>query len=501
MKKLFAFLAVAFALTLGAAPERFSVLRLADGATLTNAAARLGAQIELPQFQDLVGSLIMFSEARGLFGPEREGAPSAYIGYVPAGEGPLSPASLGEQALVALMYPTAQSRAAFREKFPGVDETNGVMRLVSQEDGVSVTNYIAYAEDGRWVAAAPIPELATLALAETNKLEKADLQGNLIDFTLEDNMFARLLAGSLNNASPEAFKGAGAFKFGFRADERGLDVQGTLATAKGSYLERLGRQKLAGKPLAFADKDALWACETANATSPGGRGVSGPDMRRLFAEEGFKLDALRVDETNGATFVSLDFARLIADNRTNNWLATAQRIASKLANSPDKVRQVPTNAAGAKVAFTLKGAKGLFTPAQRFAAVLPEDKDRPLCAAYAGSPFGLLKIAAALCVRETVTKSDAVDMISMMLTALPVAQEGGFAGAVWQDDEGFRFHYRMTASELKGISALVQLGLAFAFSDAVEDELLDEEEEPIDEEDEPVDVKEGAHEDKGARQD
>jgi len=189
MKKLFAFLAVAFSLTLGAAPERFSVLRLADGATLTNAAARLGAQIELPQFQDLVGSLIMFSEARGLFGPEREGAPSAYIGYVPAGEGPLSPASLGEQALVALMYPTAQSRAAFREKFPGVDETNGVMRLVSQEDGVSVTNYIAYAEDGRWVAAAPAAELATLALAETNKLEKADLQGNLIDFTLEDNRF------------------------------------------------------------------------------------------------------------------------------------------------------------------------------------------------------------------------------------------------------------------------------------------------------------------------
>lgn len=484
MKKL-VFLAVILAFAWaspGAALEKFAVLRLADTAALTNAAAKLGALVGVDALGPAAAATLSQTELFSLFGSGRTKAPSAYVLYLPVGDATLAATNLGERVQTAALYPAGLSRAEFLSRNKAATAvTNGLARIVSGFEDAPSTNYVAFASDGRWVSYSPSAALAAAALAETSTVEKADLEDNVIDFSAAGRAWKRLLA--LCAQAPEeakALDGLGAAQIGWRVNDAGLDVRGTLAIAAGSPLGTLAEQtQLSGEPLSFADKNSLWAFESVLSDVPGARTASFKDVARFFGENGFKLDALTVEETNGAVFVSLDLPRLISDNKSNDWAVVSRRLLSDPGCLTNVRAHAAASAGVSRVAFTLKGAKGLFTPAQRFAAVLPEAKGRPLCTAYAGSLYGTAKIAVAQYARAVGTGDEAAHVIGMMLAALPAARQGGTAGAVWRDGDGLRFHYRLSASELKGFAAVAQLGMGLLAADSGEEEDMYFEEEEV----------------------
>ena len=478
MKKLTFLACVALTLASHAAYEKFGVLRLADTVAVTNAAAKLGAHIAMPDLDKGVLVPCENSLPAQILGLPRAGVPIGNVLYIPSDDATLSAANFSEKMQMVVLYPTLIRKDFVKEY--NASETNGVISLVSEDPASDfiITNYIAYAKDNRWAAFAPNAELALAALAETNSLENAALDGNFCDITIEGKNFPKTF-WELDEKQKKDLKDIKAIKLGLRVDEKGLDMRGEIQLVPESALLKQYKKPLTGAALSFADKDVLFAGETVAVEEGVPFATVFADFKKLLTKYGYKVDSIVCQETNNISHISFDLKRFMAENKglTNSFnLAQApQMLLADVAAFTNNATIKVTNAAPRRIAFSIKDAKGACSPAERFASVLPEAKEKPVSVAFAGTFYGLAKILVGQCVAVNDKINDeTMKMVSFMLAALPSAEQGGTAGAYWCEGESLCFQYRLSAGELNGLSKLIQISTSF-FS--FFDEEVDEEEE------------------------
>lgn len=482
MKKLATLACVALTLASHAAYEKFALVRLADTVSVTNAMTKLGENIGSPGLGAGIGYSLANTTAARLLGAQRAGASLGYVVYAQGDEGKaLSISNLTAGVEEVMLYPSTLTQKDFLAQHKDATVTNGVVTLVATDEFDQLTtNYFAFAADGKWVAYASNAALARAALSETNAFENAAFDGNICDITLESIAWA--CATYTNEINAALLKDMGGLKFGLRVNEAGLDVRGELALKKDSALAKLYSAKIQGAPLAFADKDTLFAGEYAAEEESVSYAKVLKCFKAFLTKQGLKADAFDLQETNNVTRLTLDIQRLLADNKDNtNKMAFAQSPETLLADldflKECRTKDATNNAPG-KVAFTLKGAKGSYSPAERFAAVLPELKGKPLFSAFAGSFYGFARIIVVQLMASQAETEDAAKIVSFMLAGLPNAGLDGTAGAYWFEGGNLHFQFRFSAGELKGISSLT-CALPGAGLGGDEEEI--EEEEEVDE--------------------
>ena len=478
MKKLTFLACVALTLASHAAYEKFGVLRLADTVAVTNAAAKLGAHIAMPDLDKGVLVPCENSLPAQILGLPRAGVPIGNVLYIPSDDATLSAANFSEKMQMVVLYPTLIRKDFVKEY--NASETNGVISLVSEDPASDfiITNYIAYAKDNRWAAFAPNAELALAALAETNSFENAALDGNFCDITIEGKHLPKTF-WELDEKQKKDLKDIKAIKLGLRVDEKGLDMRGEIQLVPEAALLKQYKKPLTGAALSFADKDVLFAGETVAVEEGVPFATVFADFKKLLTKYGYKVDSIVCQETNNISHISFDLKRFMAENKglTNSFnLAQApQALLADIAAFTNNATIKVTNAAPRRIAFSIKDAKGACSPAERFASVLPEAKEKPVSVAFAGTFYGLAKILVGQCVAVNDKINDeTMKMVSFMLAALPSAEQGGTAGAYWCEGESLCFQYRLSAGELNGLSKLIQISTNF-FS--FFDEEVDEEEE------------------------
>lgn len=480
MKKLTFLACVALTLASHAAYEKFGVLRLADTTSLTNAAAQLGGHIGMPDLDKGIFAGCEEAIPTQVLGSKRAGAPLGNVMYIPSDDATLSTANFSQKMQMVVVYPTLTRKDFVKEYELSASETNGVIRLVSvePESDFVVTNYIAYAKDNRWAAFATTAELALAALAETNNIENAALDGNFCDITIEGKHLPKILK-EMDDTQKQELKDIQSIKVGLRVNEKGLDLRGEIKLAKEASLLRKYNKPLAGAALSFANKDALFAAETVAVTEDIPLATLLTDLKKLLTKYGYKADSIVCEATNDVSLITFDLKRFLKENKnaTNSFnLAQApQALLADIAALTNSTAAKVTNAAPRRIAFSIKDAKGACSPAERFASVLPEVKAKPVSVAFAGTFYGLLKIF----IGHSITANDKIDdettkMVAFMLAALPSAEQGGTAGAYWCEGESLCFQYRLSTGELNGLSKLIQLSASLFM--CVDDEEEAEEE-------------------------
>ncbi len=478
MKKLTFLACVALTLASHAAYEKFGVLRLADTTSLTNAAAQLGGHIGMPDLDKGIFAGCEEAIPTQVLGTKRAGAPLGNVMYIPADDATLSTANFSQKMQMVVVYPTL-TRKDFMKDYDAT-ETNGVIRLVSvdQESDFVVTNYIAYAKDDRWAAFAPTAELALAALAETNSIENAALDGNFCDVAIEGKHLPKVLK-EMDDKQKQELKDVKDIKVGLRVNEKGLDLRGEIKLTKEAPMLKKYNKPLTGAALSFANKDALFAGETVAVTEDIPLATLLTDLKKLLTKYGYKTDSIVCEATNDVSLITFDLKRFLKENKnaTNSFnLAQApQALLADIAALTNSAATKVTNAAPRRIAFSIKDAKGSCSPAERFASVLPEVKAKPVSVAFAGTFYGLLKIF----VGHSITANDKIDdettkMVAFMLAALPSAEQGGTAGAYWCEGESLCFQYRLSTGELNGLSKLIQLSASLFMCVNDEEEVEEE---------------------------
>ncbi len=463
MKKL-AFLAcVALTLASHAAYEKFGMLRLADTAALTNAAAQLGVHVGMPGLDKGIFASCEEAIPTQILGAKRAGAPLGNVMYIPSDDATLSSANFPQKMQMVVVYPTLARKDFVGEYELSATETNGVIRLVTvdPDSDYTATNYIAYAKDNRWATVAPNEELALAALAETNSLENAALDGNFCDITIAGKKLLKLFE-EMDEKQKRDLKDIQAIKVGLRVNEKGLDMRGEIKLTPEFPLLKQYNKSLTGAALSFADKDALFAGETVAVVEEIPLAALFTDFKKLLTKYGYKADSIVCEETNGVSHITFDLKRFLAENKnvTNslNLAQSPQTLLADIAALTNSAAQKVTNAAPRRVAFTIKDAKGTCSPAERFASVLPEAKTKPVSVAFAGTFYGLAKILVGQCIASNKADDETAKMVAFMLAALPTAEQGGTAGAYWCEGESLCFQYRLSSGELNGLSKLIQIG-------------------------------------------
>lgn len=480
MKKLTFLACVALTLASHAAYEKFGIMRLADTVALTNAAAQLDKNVGLPNFDKSILGACEEAIPTQVLGAKRAGVPLGNVMYIPADDATLSAANLSQKMQMVVVYPTLTRKDFVGEFAESATETNGVIRLISvdPEADYTVTNYIAYAKDNRWAAFAPNAELALAALAETNSLENAALDGNFCDITISGKKLSEIL-NEVDEKQKKDLKDIKAIKLGLRVDEKGIDLRGEIQLVPEAALLKQYNKPLTGAALSFANKDALFAGETVSVADEIPLATLFMDFKKLLTKYGYKTGSIVCEETNNVSLITFDLKRFLKENKnvTNSLdlVQSPQALLADIAALTNSAAQKVTNAAPRRVAFSIKDAKGTCSPAERFASVLPEMKGKPVSVAFAGTFYGLVKIF----IGHNIAANKEVDdetakMATFMLAALPSAEQGGTAGAYWCEGESLYFQYRISSGELKGLYSLIQLSGAL-FMGA--DEGAEEEEE------------------------
>lgn len=486
MKKLVCSLALLASAVAFAAKEKVATVQINNMTELAKSCTKLGEQVGNPMASSVVTGALANNPATKYFGPMRADADiSMVIGLY------LDAAKLGctnahnEVGAYTVVYPVIGGKAKFMKLHQDAKEQDGVICVDSDE-------FTAFSADGKWATKAETAALAKAALDDIEIAQKK-MGGDAARVRVNKNglnAIAKVLdkmaeeeksAGFLKPII-ESVRSATAAVVAMKVSDSGVDFNGLLKTASDSALAKFGKTSLGADPLKFAAKDAVYA----RAIAPGGAlrsSLTADAQMKLF----FKLvKDLGVDVDKFLSYaVKGDDLRIVGDVKsaidyfkgaeTNGFKQAMQkkagdkdfveRLFREYSEATNKNLTFEPCAQALNLSFAVKGYAGAVPLAERYAATLPE--------AAAKKPFDcafISYVSVANAIVPAVVESldeETRAMAQPLLAQLPKERTCGAASAIWREGDTFKGLVRISADELKGIGAAVNVGMSFAMMNAM----------------------------------
>ena len=486
MKKLVCTLAILASAVAFAAKEKVATVQIDNMTGLAKSCAKLGELLGNPMASSMASGALANNPAAEYFGPMRADAGvSVAIGlYLDADR--LDFTNKTDDVMsCTVVYPVIGGKAKFLKQHKDAKEQDGVIMVDDDE-------FTAFSADGKWATTAETAALAKAALADIETAQKK-MDGDAVRVRVNKkglNALAKVLdkvAKEENSAGwlkpfVESVRSATAAVGAVKVSDAGLDFNGSLKAASDSVLAKFGKGSLGADPLKFAAKDAVYA----RAIAPGGTlrsnltvdaqmklvfklvkdlgvdvdkflsyAVKGDDLR-IVGDVKSAIDYFKGAETNG---LKAAFEKKAGDKDFMD------RLTAEYSEAMDKNTVFEPCTRALNLSFAVKGYAGAASLAERYAATLPE--------AAAKKPFdcaflSYLSIvnAAIPGVIESLDEEQRA-MAQPLLAQLPKEGKGGVASALWREGDTFKGLCRISADELKGIGAAVNVGMSFAMMNAM----------------------------------
>ena len=468
MKKVLSLAAFGLVLASVAAPQKLAVVSLNDRVAILNQASKLGELTGVPMIGlGAVGALAANPLAAD-FGAPRDGAVTTISLY--GDPDVLKSVADAEKFAETLHYAVA---------YPGATDktTNETWKVVSSLEGISGI-------DGKWAVVGDDAETVKLAVADLAKTGTPVLkQGEVARASLTEPAIAVMigLMDALAAEDPEmaaqmkvataCYKQVEGVSFALRVTEKGIDLLCDLGCKPGSELDKMGTSRLTSSdPLAFAGKESLAACATAAGCGTQDGLAQYEKALEIFKKRGLKLDFLSCTTKGRVMDVVLDvkaLADLIVNGEADRWVTALEdeSLQKDLEDLMEKTYASSAVAAGPEqaITFSIKGQTLSTTPSVRLAKALPEFKGKPVYSVGVVSIYSLLRKVVEASLQALPPSAGAsqeqLEMVRNLLQTLPAEGEGCTAMACWREGSSHSFIMRLTPDEVKGLSAVVKLGM------------------------------------------
>lgn len=497
MKKIAVCLFAMASLVASAACEKVATAEIADVNTLVAAVAKVGQMTGNSMLGFMMSSAVTESEVLKFFGPMRENSTVTVPLYVDAdalGTNVLE--SLDKAVSVAVVYPTALTKAEFLRDHSEAVETNGVIRLVRGDDdddedadddeaGEKTTCadgddvfYAAFDKSGRNLVFAQTEAMLRRVLADDAAAGRP-MAGDLLRVTVAEKgigVASNVVATAMRSVDAKEKADlelaqkllamvrdcAGAI----RLTDAGLEYAQTINVVAGSELDRVGKKPVSPKPFAAAGSAAI--AGVAAAADSGSEVRNFEVLRRQFAAAGLAFDGyLSCAETNGLGRLVIDLEAAVR-YFTSDAFDTAKIDTDKLAaifDQGDKSTVIPLTNAAATTVLEIKGHASAFALQDRLEATLPEAAGRKPVQVGFLSLSSLLRAAAPAVIKE-LSKSDQ-SAVKMLLSSLPAEGRGGVAWCSWRENSAWKGLLRISAEEIQGVSTIFSAVTAYMVSSAM----------------------------------
>ena len=497
MKKLVAILSCAATLAAVAGYERVGFVQIDNVDGLTAAAAKLGTLLGNPMSGQLVAGALAAAQPIKFFGPMRsEPGTSALVVLYGDAEKMASAVPAKDAMGCVLVYPMTETKAAFLKRHPGSVEKNGVIKvkeITALPSVAAVTNlsYVAFSADGKWAAKSDSTRCVKAALKDVSFAQRK-MGGDVLRAYLNEKG-VKILLQSVNAVQKERAKGYDANlqnilkmltecrggMFGVKVSGHGLDFGFRMRTMDGSELMKSVSGRLTSDPFAFVGPDALSA-----ATHAENQGGLTPAETATFVREvlalaknDFGVDLnpfLLLTEKGSNLRFCVDLAQAFAfvEARQKDKAfkeSITKKLADKKFTEQEKAKwknlmtkfERPLKAEGPAGSFELaiKGRKGKFSVAERFAATLPEAAQKPVSSVSFASFYSFVRELLPLCVARLSDQERT--NLQPILAQLPPEAKGGIASAVWGEKKELRGVLRISADELKGLASTFSAFMAY----------------------------------------
>lgn len=475
MKQFFVSILAVVSFAAFGAREHVANIQIAHVDELVKGVTQLGELTGNPMIGFMASQAISTLPQIKLFGPARDGESTLFATYA-------DPEKLNAQldkndVAVAALYPIAQSKADFLATHPDATEKAGVITVKLDETTLAVV----FSEDGKWVAWSDKKALSKRVIKEVKTASRA-MNGDLAKVVVLPKgikMFADSLADKMakeKKDSPEYCKlaelemwskGISSVAIGVRVNEAGLDARVLAKITKGGTLETLCTKGIEDSAWNALDPKALSA--SLMAADVGGEYISWDKIESVLKKHGLDASFISVKEpVKNYGVYTLDIPALCeyitkdAEKIAGIDLAALMGDLGGLQSASTKGFKSP--ACGAS--FSIKGASPKTTPKARFESTLPEAKGKTLCKADVVSLYSTIKaiLPAVLAKLE----SDERAAIEPLVKALPEEGAGAVASALWREQDAFRGIVRVSADEFKGITACVNVFMAYQMSQAMQ---------------------------------
>ena len=476
MKKLVCSLVILTSVVAFAAQEKVGTIQIDNMTGLAKSCTKLGDMLGNPMASSVVTGALANNSSVKYFGPMRADAGvSVVLGLY------LDAAKLGctnendEVMAFTVVYPVVGGKAKFLKLHQDAKEQDGVVRVDDDE-------FTAFSADGKWATKAKTAALAKAALADVELAQKR--MGGDVARIRVNKKGLNALAEAIDKAVKEeksadwlkplgeSIKGATAAVGALKVSDSGIDFNGSLKAASDPALAKFGKTSLGA------------VC--ARATAPGGTMRSeltvDAQMKLIFKlvkEIGVDIDKFLSYAVNG------DDLRIVGDVKSaidyfkgaeTNGLEQAmqkkagdkafmERLMGEYSEAMNKNLTFEPCTRALNLSFAIKGYAGSAPLSERFAATLPE--------AAAKKPFdcsflSYVSVANAI-VPAVIASLDEEEraMVQPLLAQLPKERKGGMASVTWREGDTFKLLYRISADEVKGIGAAVNVGMSFAMMQAM----------------------------------
>lgn len=463
-KAVMLFVAAVAACRVFAAWEKVAEIQIADKGALTQAAMKLGELTGNQMIGSMLAANIPDAPHSDIMGAMR--VDSQYLAAIYLETDMLSAAKLDDAGEGALLYPATVGKDGFLAANPAYSEKDGVCT-----DG---EQFVAFSGDGKWAGIAKNAELAKKALGEI-PAASAPMKGSLVRVAVP-----RRGIEALRVVVDEALKTADAtnrnaiasakvlldsingLKASFTLGDKGADVAFVLKIADENLFAGVEKGAIAS-PLAFADKSAFYAGEHA----------ADVGCWRIAEAYAAAEDVLRKHEIELSQFIACggdanDFSLTIdIPAMAAACMSAAQNPAFD--NFDPEAFKNEYDAAVAEIsgfewkgpaqrfAYRLKDREFVAAPGERFAATLPDVKDRQVLSAGFISVYGLLR--AAIDQLLPMAPQETFGQIKLLVAQLPVEPVAGSASAGWRDGDKIKGVFRISADEIKGIASIVNAAM------------------------------------------
>lgn len=470
-----------------AAWQPIGALRLADKDTLSSQVGLLAGFFGNPLVSMAIAAQASQYETPFMefFGAPRKDAPIVFALYLDSEAEPCSAEGAISGVEYAVIYPVTLDAAGLKRLHKGCVVTNGLIRIPEVEDfgdGVDdaedygedeVTyNYVKFSADGKWAAMSDKPEQVELAMKAVKSAEEP-MQGVAAELVVSNRALKAIYQPVLKEmrcgfrtcvtSKYELVKEASSMRLTVKADAAGLEFCSFATGEKGGAIEKCAARTLEGEAFAYASKNAFFA----TACAPGLRkGPSAEDSLRVLVSAakaffGFEDLGLNLKRGEKSFEVEIDGAKLAdylnspaslfynrAGAKFKTFEAARMHFATNLAAYADAV-----NAESEYNSFSFAGDKLIATPAQRFAATMPELAGKPLAAASV-LDFTSLLIAWEPVAIGMMPKPMRIAAGAMFASMRGNVDDKGAAMAMWGEGETLRAKVRIAPSQFKTIGAL-----------------------------------------------
>ena len=486
MKKLVCSFVILISVVAFAAKEKVATIQIDNMTGLAQSCTKLGEMLGNPMASSFVAGALANNSSVKYFGPMRADAGVSVVLGIYLDAAKLGCTNENDKVMACtVVYPVVGGKAKFLKLHKDAKEQDGVIRVDDDE-------FTAFSADGKWATKAETAALAKSALADIELAQKK--MGGDIARVRVNKKGLNALAEAIDKAIKEeksadwlkplgeSIRGATAAVGAVKVSDAGVDFSGLLKAASDSALAKFGKTSLGADPLKFAAKDAVYA----RATAPGGtmRSKLSVDAQmklvfKLIKDIGVDVDkflsyAVKGDDLRivGDVKSAIDYFKGAETNGLKQAMekkagdkAFMERLTGEYAEATNKSTVFEPCTHALNLSFAIKGYAGAASLAERFAATLPE--------AAAKKPFdcaflSYVSVANAI-VPAVIASMDEEEraMVQPLLAQLPKERKGGMASATWREGDTFKALGRVSADEIKGIGAAVNVGMSFAMMQAM----------------------------------